>query len=159
MKPQFERAAESACTAIKYLIQHFPESEIEKDPRLKTLLGLMRAIPQTVPSYSTAALVVEFDKETGRPIVNKELADRYIEQQIEKAVALAEPNVEIDLIDSSRDDFLIERLNFVTAWVGDEPAPLVSSNEARFLLKMRLEMYHEAISKINVALGGRRNEN
>lgn len=130
MKTRLEVVIERVNHALKYLDQSFTSEEIEKDPRLSLLRGciwMSRIYPEA----------------------NEESDLRY---QIDKAVADAEPNIELDLLDSNWDDVLIARMNG-TYKASDTEHPNISNpKEAKSLLESRLEMYRDKVIQIENAL-------
>jgi hypothetical protein len=152
MKTQAERLLEKLAEVEKYVGAYFSVAEREADKRLSTLWGLVNQYKLLWPDYSTSGLVIEYDRATGKPVVNKEMAQRLIRNAVEKAVADAEPGIELDVIDSARDETLIARMNGTYEITDASPLGMVNKGEAEFMLRGRLEMYRYATEQIQKAL-------
>ena len=152
MKSQIEKIQEAAENAFNYFLTNFNKGDFSKDSRLLELRHLLMLAARALPEYSTAELAIEYNKSTGSPKVNEELAQRHINQLIEKAVFKAEPGIELDILDSNRDDVLIARLKGTYHQSDREHPNIADPNEAKAVLENRLEMYRLAAAKIAHAL-------
>lgn len=109
MKSQIEQIHDAVSEVTQYVTEYFSASERDRDPRIKGILGLLHSIELIRPTYSTGALLIEYDKETGRPCVNKASVLEYIRIQVEQQVFDATWDMELDLVDSEWTDTLIAR--------------------------------------------------
>lgn len=156
IKTQLEEVLELVTRAKCYVEDYFSVAERKKDERFSELLRILYEALRTTPRYDLAGLVIEFDPETGKPRVNDELAQRFIQNAVSKAMADADPSKELDFIEAQTawEDTLIDRV------MGHAKGPCSECNhpqlsqvkEARFMLENRLQTYRHAIIKIEAAL-------